>query len=824
MTNDVERRNFLLALGGAAALPNDGLSMPTEIKEFRLVDVPAAIDGDGVRNAANRAMMKTLNISSNTALVFLRERAREGLFKWTPGDFSRQITADTFEGIYVKANSVAPTAGAWVRQFSERASIKWFGAVGDYDPATRTGSNDTEEIEGAFLFASSFGIDLWVPNGMYYHLGELNYPPGLRVFGVHRLRSQFYIEIDNTMAGGRIEAENVHVEDIGHLIYLTAELGPDDGEYGSGWTLGRYYTDGKPVATANIHFVRCGAYSASGSPYLPAHALNGLGRISGVYVDEIEVVDFSGSAIHFHWGANGAGLRRHPVATYHPNDIRVRNTTAVNCGKVFTLSSCFNVTLMGIKGTNCEVFGDLLPGDEADFYAVADEKSFVGSAIHISDFNIDGLTDINPGSKNDGSMKIISLGISKCDFDASTGLGTQRLLLWKNVLIENGKLKGGDAVSRAIDLTGASGEGVLRNINITRLARANTGVRVADTRGNWLLDGISIASTTGIDWDRAWGVRCVNMFLRMLDRTGLPGDQTALIVGGRESTTTLTENKTDGATSISVAGLGAVLRPGDTIFVDGHHVKVAGTRLIRASETEIPIEAVPWTASFGASVYCDQRSVPKLVGNKIEGYDFGISMSNCHQIDYSKNEFIDIAKEGISGAAKSGLIQGNRFVRGGQYRLTDGGYASRNIILSAGSENITVSDNEFGIDANYIETSLQTSADVGCLRIRGNSYDGAISEHRSIATQSNERLDRSQFNDIAGGDWHKSGAPLTGPSTWYESLQNAIVRYHGTAAPTRGFHRAGSEWVHTTPTVGQPIGGICTVSGTPGTWASKTDL
>ena len=51
-------------------------------------------------------------------------------------------------------------------------------------------------------------------------------------------------------------------------------------------------------------------------------------------------------------------------------------------------------------------------------------------------------------------------------------------------------------------------------------------------------------------------------------------------------------------------------------------------------------------------------------------------------------------------------------------------------------------------------------------------------------------------------------------------LTDVIIRRHGqgTAAPTAGeFHKSDIVW-NLEPAVGQPVGWVCIVSGTPGTW------
>ena len=100
-------------------------------------DAQAAAEGAAasvnIRNVDDRTALKALN-TSVTTLAFLREDGREGLFKWTSGDFSSLITADPQEGLYIKADASASSAGAWVRQGPWAAygvRPEWFGAAAD---------------------------------------------------------------------------------------------------------------------------------------------------------------------------------------------------------------------------------------------------------------------------------------------------------------------------------------------------------------------------------------------------------------------------------------------------------------------------------------------------------------------------------------------------------------------------------------------------------------------------------------------------------------------------------------------------------------------
>lgn len=80
---------------------------------------------------ATRAAIKALDTATVTD-AYLTEAGREGQFLWRAGDYSAQVSADSLEGIYIKANAIAATEGAWVRQRHDLGvDVRWFGALCD---------------------------------------------------------------------------------------------------------------------------------------------------------------------------------------------------------------------------------------------------------------------------------------------------------------------------------------------------------------------------------------------------------------------------------------------------------------------------------------------------------------------------------------------------------------------------------------------------------------------------------------------------------------------------------------------------------------------
>ncbi|WP_028003187.1 tail fiber domain-containing protein [Sinorhizobium meliloti] len=111
----------------------------------------AAISAVPNQFPATRAALKAINTVTHTA-AYLREAGREGQFIWKTGDYSARIAADPLEGIYIKADAIAATAGAWVRQGGwalQGGYAEWFGAVADYNEADGSGTDNDAAINAA---------------------------------------------------------------------------------------------------------------------------------------------------------------------------------------------------------------------------------------------------------------------------------------------------------------------------------------------------------------------------------------------------------------------------------------------------------------------------------------------------------------------------------------------------------------------------------------------------------------------------------------------------------------------------------------------------
>lgn len=101
-----------------------------------IIDAPVYVE--------SRTLLKSLNTAKDF-VAFLQEDGREGLFKWTSGNFTTHIAADPAEGVYIKADAVAASSGAWVRQYDNDISAKWFG-LRPYTPAELIALNGAASV------------------------------------------------------------------------------------------------------------------------------------------------------------------------------------------------------------------------------------------------------------------------------------------------------------------------------------------------------------------------------------------------------------------------------------------------------------------------------------------------------------------------------------------------------------------------------------------------------------------------------------------------------------------------------------------------------
>ena len=104
--------------------------------------------------------------TTTVTTALLIEDGREGLFVWTAGDFLALVAIDTTEAIYIEADAVAATSGAWVRHYGREISALWFGAVAD-STGVGVGTDNTAAFTAFWALVRHLGGTGYIPPGGY---------------------------------------------------------------------------------------------------------------------------------------------------------------------------------------------------------------------------------------------------------------------------------------------------------------------------------------------------------------------------------------------------------------------------------------------------------------------------------------------------------------------------------------------------------------------------------------------------------------------------------------------------------------------------------
>lgn len=111
---------------------------------------------------ATRTALKALDTTKDTVAI-LTEAGREGVFVWRAGNYATQVTADANEALYLKADAIATTAGAWQRLEADDGPLqaRWAGSLGD------DSTNDTAALIAGFNTAKALSLSMTIGAGVY---------------------------------------------------------------------------------------------------------------------------------------------------------------------------------------------------------------------------------------------------------------------------------------------------------------------------------------------------------------------------------------------------------------------------------------------------------------------------------------------------------------------------------------------------------------------------------------------------------------------------------------------------------------------------------
>lgn len=111
-------------------------------------------------SAVGRAALRTVEPGVSKS-VWLNETGREGTFRWRTGDYSARVASDPLEGLYLKAEGVPATSGAWERVYTDLVDVRWFGATGGGVV------DDSPAIQAAVRALYPYGGTIFFPPGTY---------------------------------------------------------------------------------------------------------------------------------------------------------------------------------------------------------------------------------------------------------------------------------------------------------------------------------------------------------------------------------------------------------------------------------------------------------------------------------------------------------------------------------------------------------------------------------------------------------------------------------------------------------------------------------
>jgi hypothetical protein len=189
--------------GIAALIGTDGDSVEwTGMDTFRTVK----------RIVTNYAAMTALTTMQDGDVITVLGRTTAGdggggHFQFFTSDKSAEITADTVNGVWVGTDADATGAsGAWMRMFSGPVDPAWYGAKGDYDPTTYTGTDDSAAILGMLTHVSQQTYNEVDLGSRKFRLGSAvvisqNTDFHLTMYGAGEDGGGFYVDADENTTG-----------------------------------------------------------------------------------------------------------------------------------------------------------------------------------------------------------------------------------------------------------------------------------------------------------------------------------------------------------------------------------------------------------------------------------------------------------------------------------------------------------------------------------------------------------------------------------------------------------------------------------------------
>ncbi|WP_210202653.1 right-handed parallel beta-helix repeat-containing protein [Sinorhizobium sp. BJ1] len=763
----------------------------------------AAAASVNIKNVATRAALKALN-TAVTTLAFLGEGGRNGIFKWTSGDFSTQIAADTQEGIYIKADAIASTAGAWVRQYDGLVNVKWYGAVGDGV------TNDTAAFIAAGLLT---GQEVIVPYASAGYFVQGTIPINCRLAGEGKPT------IKLTTAGG-VDAngdKGLWLKSGSSIKNFRIERTPTasaiSGEFNNAIVVGEYATSG--TSYANIEIDNVDLVGIEG----------GVGRrsIMGIYgnvrdskFSNMRIVGLVSYGMMIHWGGNfDPALPDTGTVTqsWHPRRITIENVFMDSfdpdngLGGLY-LSGAHDITVSRVAVHDCRSPFTVAAGDVGGLVAQGESANSVCKNIRFE----------NCAIKNYETVGLIIGGVS----------GTRAGSIWNaanedvsvvidGLTIERGPLS---TAGRALDFR------MFQNIDVRGLSVTHQSDMYSDIFTPAVFvqacNAVYVKGYTNVPFahEVAGGTNVVIDTEDYCLRSDYDSNCIGTRLTGQSGAHTLGAAIALNDTTVTLTDLDFDVVAGSTITISGSTMTI--TRAAATSATSIVLSITPSLVAAASSTAATVEKATKNIDIKgfADRFQYGVYLINTNSghaenVNISKRFFRSGLHDIYVRAARGVKIVNCAFYESGQ---TDVAACNNVRMIDASTdvsiEGCTFEDNESG--ATKARHNIYLFGDsVGC-SIRGNAFFRAsTSAINKFAPSTGTDIDHN-----IGDNWFGPllAARISGTSGIATASMGDRKVGFGTAAPTTGSWSQGDIiWSKSAAASGK-AGWICVTAGSPGTW------
>ncbi|WP_162109139.1 hypothetical protein [Sinorhizobium sp. CCBAU 05631] len=760
----------------------------------------AAAASVNIKNVATRTALKALN-TAVTTLAFLGEAGRGGLFKWTPGDFSAQITADTQEGIYAKADAVASTAGAWVRQYDGPVNVQWYGAVGD----------GTTDDTAAFIAAGATNHLVVIPKTVGGYRVNGTIPTNCRFVGIGD--PVIHLTNDGGTERGFDLKSNASLENLTISRGVTASAA--SGEFNNAFVVGRYYNPTGEL-TRNVTVRNVNLIGIDG----------GVGRrsISGIYgnvcdstFENITITGWVSYGIMVHWGGafdEGTPDTSTVTASWHPRRLTFRNIRMHSpqpdaaLGTLY-LSATHDIIVDGLSADGIRTPLTIAPGDVGGSVAQGESVGRVMQNIDIRNVDI----------QNYETVGVLMSGASGTRSGSYwLGINYPMSIRLENVTIKRGALS---ASARAIDAR------LLANLTIDGydIGHGSGAADTIYTPGVFIQACMRVKLRGKSKVPMAWEVvGSVDVEVDSYD-VCLRTDYNTSAVGGRltaeAGATTLGAALSVGASTVTLGSLPFDIVAGSPIAVGGGYVIAKEAAITSASAIVVPIYTSTVSAASGAAATVRKAMKRFRLRGYTEGFYYGLHIVNTNS---GFSEDIDVSGHFYRNGLHDIYARGTRNLRAHECIFEE-----CNQVNDTSGNNIRQIDTCVGTvisDCSFEDNLAGTTLCYHNVYLFGNS-EGAVLKgnkfYRAVTSAINYFLPTGtqMWADLASNYFASTlAARISGTSIAKTAAIGQRVIGYGTAIPTSGTWTRGDIIFNESAAASAGLGWICVTSGAPGTWKS----